>query len=73
MYTLHNTLSFLSENRLSGPRTKNTRLLSGVTFIQMGDEEDPEQDNHNGEKWRDLANTLEIELIRPPGKADEEG
>lgn len=29
--------------------------------------------NHNGEKWRDSANTLDIELIRPPGKADEEG
>ncbi|KAK7803723.1 hypothetical protein U0070_011891 [Myodes glareolus] len=28
--------------------------------------------NHNGEKWRDSANTLDIELIRPPGKADEE-
>lgn len=73
MYTLHNTLSFLSENRLSGLRTKKARSLSGVTFIQMGDEEDPEQDNHNGEKWRDSANTLEIELIRPPGKSDEEG
>lgn len=63
-------LSFLSESRLSGTRTKKARALSGVID---GDEEDPEQDNHNGEKWRDLANTLEIELIRPPGKADEKG
>lgn len=40
-------LSFLSENRLLGTRTKKARALSGVTD---GDEEDPEQDNHNGEK-----------------------
>ena len=42
-------------------------------MLQMGDEEDPEQDNHNGEKWRGLANTLERELIQSPGKADGKG